>query len=649
MKRLMSLFAIALGASGAAAQSPRVTPAGDPSVNSDTIYKLAVKPADYADQPYVFLLDDGIVRFEADGSGSRTYRQVVQILTPEAAEQWGEQTFGYSTDREKLTVNWVRVVKPDGEVVSSKPVHEQESLAPVALEAPVYSDEKVHRVSLGGVAPGTIVDYSYTVETLKPVIPGDFFTSWSVMTGRLTRRSRLIVDLPASVTPRIEERHLSFKRQESVAGGRRIYMWAKSEIPKPELEPLAPDSSYGEGLTLASPLAWGDIARWYARLAKGRYALTPAIEQALTRTVAGSKTLDDSLRAVHRWVAQDFRYVSLSLGIAGFQPHPPSEVFANNYGDCKDKATFFIALAQRMGLKAYPVLLNSSGGVLRTLPSGNQFDHMIAAVDVHGKRTYVDLTAELVPFGSMPPAEEGEFGLVVHPDGTSEQVTFPSDPALANRSEVHITGALSKDGLFSGKWMRQGTGAQQYALRSSMASSTKPDSAERARRTLAIANAIFAGSSGDSLQLFDGRDLAAEPKISVLIRNGKAASDAGGTEILTIPIRSYAVPNVISALETRGKRVYPIDAEKVWGPHTELEEVRLTLPEGWKARLPKSDSASSAFGDYRAEYTQTGRELRILRTLSGTVGVQPPEKIGELLAWMKQMSADDAKYIILEP
>jgi hypothetical protein len=77
--------------------------------------------------------------------------------------------------------------------------------------------------------------------------------------------------------------------------------------------------------------------------------------------------------------------------------------------------------------------------------------------------------------------------------------------------------------------------------------------------------------------------------------------------------------------------------------------VRLTLPEGWKARLPKSDSASSAFGDYRAEYTQTGRELRILRTLSGTVGVQPPEKIGELLAWMKQMSADDAKYIILEP
>ena len=67
--------------------------------------------------------------------------------------------------------------------MSEKPVHEQESLAPVAMEAPVYSDEKLHRISLGGVAPGTIVDYSYTVQTLKPVIPGDFFTTWSVTTG----------------------------------------------------------------------------------------------------------------------------------------------------------------------------------------------------------------------------------------------------------------------------------------------------------------------------------------------------------------------------------------------------------------------------------------------------------------------------------
>jgi hypothetical protein len=144
MQRSTLSLAITLGALcalGAGAQAPRVTPAGDPSVKSDSIYALAVKPSDYADQPYVYLLDDGIVTLEADGTGTRTYRQIVQILTPEAAEQWGERSFGYSTDREKLTLNWARVLRTDGTVIAEKPVHEQESLAPVAMEAPVYSDE----------------------------------------------------------------------------------------------------------------------------------------------------------------------------------------------------------------------------------------------------------------------------------------------------------------------------------------------------------------------------------------------------------------------------------------------------------------------------------------------------------------------------
>lgn len=648
MQRTMLFLAIALGALNAGAQAPRVTPTGDPSVKNDSIYALAVKASDYADQPFIYLLDDGIVKLEADGTGTRTYRQIVQVLTPEAAERWGEQSFGYSTDREKLTLNWARVLKPDGTIISAKPVHEQESLAPVAMEAPVYSDEKLHRISLGGVAPGTIVDYSYTVQTLKPIIPRDFLTSWSVSTGRFTRRSRLIVDMPESLKPRIEERHLSFARKEVTAGGRRIYTWARTDVPKPEVEPLAPDSSFGESVVIASPINWNEIAQWYAGLAKGRYSLTPQIEQALAKTVAGSKTLEDSIRAVHRWVAQDFRYVSLSLGLAGFQPHPPSEVFANNYGDCKDKATFFVAMMKRMGVTAYPVLLNSGGGVNRSLPSGSQFDHMIAAVDRDGKRTYVDLTADIVPYGSLPPQEQGEFGLVVHPDGQSEEITFPSEPSVGNRAEIHLVGSLTPDGMFAGKWTRLASGAQQYGMRASMSKSTKPDSAERARTTLAIANAIFDGSAGDSLQLFDGRDLSAEPKISVLIKHGKAASDAGGTEILTIPLTNFAVTNLISALEARGARKYPISSEKVWGPRTEVQDLKLTLPAGWKAKLPANDSASSVFGTYVAEYSQSGQQLRISRRLTGTDGVYPASKHAELLDWMKKMSADDVKYVILE-
>src|SRR6266545_5331331 len=129
------------------AQAPRITPAGDPSIKNDTIYRLAVNPADHTDEDYIYLLDDGVVRFEADGRGSRTYRQVVQILNQDGAETWGDQTFSYSAGHERLTVNWLKVLRLDGSVISDKAAHQQESQADAGLDSPSYSDERTRDVT----------------------------------------------------------------------------------------------------------------------------------------------------------------------------------------------------------------------------------------------------------------------------------------------------------------------------------------------------------------------------------------------------------------------------------------------------------------------------------------------------------------------
>jgi transglutaminase-like putative cysteine protease len=92
-------------------------------------------------------------------------------------------------------------------------------------------------------------------------------------------------------------------------------------------------------------------------------------------------------------------------------------VFDNKYGDCKDKATFFVAVARKYGYQAYPVLLSSDGGVDTLVPTAHQFDHMIAAVaKPGGGYQFLDLTAEIVPYGDLPPDEQGEFGLLVKDD-----------------------------------------------------------------------------------------------------------------------------------------------------------------------------------------------------------------------------------------
>ena len=653
MRRLVVVAWFALVAGPLFSQAPRITPAGDPSVRNDTIYKLAVNPADYPDDDYVYLLDDGVVRFEPDGRSSRTYRQVVQILNQDGAEAWGEQSFSYSGGSEKLTINWIRVVKPSGEVVSAKPAHEQESLAPVALDAPVYSDEKVHRVTLSGVAPGTLVDWSYTVERVKPLVPGDYYSGWRVTNGVLTRRSRLIVDVPASVTPRIQEHNVHFKRLDDESRGRRVYTWATKEVQKIQGEPFAASpNTLSVHIDVVSPITWGELARWYAKLSAGRYTLNPALEAQLAEHVKDAHSLEDSLRAVHRWVSQDFRYVSLSLGIGGYLPRLPAQVLETRYGDCKDKATLFIALVRRLGLSAYPVLLSSSGNADSTLPTVQQFDHMIAAVDRPGKsggRIYLDLTSELTPYGELPPAEEGSFVLVVHDDGTVEQVTLPLSSPSANRSETRIVGELNADGHFTGRYTETKSGGLQYGLRRAYARVFSKD--ELSRLTQALANGVFSGASGDSLKLFDGRDLQAKPQVTLLVHDAPVLSSTGGTRIFTLPtaLPNFSSLGLASQLERRKPRRFPIDISEVIGPIESEAELRMMLPPGWKAELPPNIAESSPFGSYKAEYAQDGRELRVTRRMTGQRGTAPPDSVDALIAWLRAISKDDVKFIVLQP
>lgn len=639
-----------VASSPALAQAPHLTAAGDPSVKADTIYRLAVKPEQFPEESTVLLLDDGVLHIEADGRQESTYRQITQILRPEAVEQFSEQQFVYAPKHQKFSINWIRVLKPDGTVISAAPSHVQESDVPAQFGDPTYSDGKVIRVSLTGVAPGTIIDVSTTTTELKPYLKGDFFDSWNVSDGSQVKRSRYMVDVPAGFTPRIREENLNFARTEKTVGGRHVYTWATSDIKRIKPEAFASDSNgVYMSVMISSPMTWGAIGKWYADNARDRYVSSPVVDSAITNAVKDARTLDDSIRAVHRWVAQDIRYVSIALGLGGYQPRRPDEVVRTGFGDCKDKATLFIVALKKFGITAFPVILNSSGGVERKLPSIAQLDHVIAAFKRPGdsQYEYADLTALLTPLGELPSDYQGAFGMVVHPDGSVEEITFPKAPIADNSAVRNIVGTLSPDGQLTGKYEESGLGARQYPLRSAFENPL--DSVQRAKIANAMAASLFEGAQGDSLTGFNGKDLSAKPRLTIIIKNGRAASMAGSNAILVNPLGTMSgFATAAQEIETAGPRLFPIAADKVFGYSVTTMEFRVTLPEGWHAQLPHNVDASSEFGAYHSEYAQTGRDLVVKRTITGAGGDYPPDQLKVLLDWMRKIATDDAKLIVIE-
>jgi transglutaminase superfamily protein len=399
---------------------------------------------------------------------------------------------------------------------------------------------------------------------------------------------------------------------------------------------------------VGGPLSWSDVSHWYADLARDRYKATATLSRTVDSLVAGVKTRDDSIRAVHRWVAQDIRYVGIELGIGGYQPRMPDTVIATGYGDCKDKATLFVAALTHLGIHAYPVLLSINATAQSDFPTPQQFNHEIAAVAlISGGYQFVDLTSSFNAYGELPRSIQGGFGLLVFPDGRNDEVTIPADAPASDVQTTRITGMLSPAGKFEGHYVETAVGTIAAAMRSSFASPL--DSTQRADAARRVARKYFSSADGDSLLAFNGKDYAAPARVSVRITNADATTTAGTEELLNNPFASFAkmttAADDIARLPTRR---FPIDASKIVGRLTGISEFRVTLPAGWHARLPANVSATSVFGSYTATYSQDGRDLVIDRRIVGGTGIFSPSRVGELVAWLRAIGRDDAKFIVLD-
>ncbi len=662
------LFAIAHGllTQGLIAQAPVITPAGDPSVRNDSIYALAADlkalPKDIAKLSYVVLLDDGVARFESDGSSTQTFRQVIQVLTPAAVQSWSERSLSFNPERQSLVINWMRVVKPSGEVISDKPGMSQESDMPAPMRDPVYATQKLRRYSLTGVAPGTLVDVSWTMTQKKSYLAGNFYLGWNVSMVAPVRRSRFIADFPASMTPRLLEEHLDFPKQVVIARGRRVYLWARKDVQPPRGEIFAPDSSvHPMSLRLASQLTWRDVGAWYNSLAQDRYILGSNVTTKVDSVVHLARTRTDTLRALHHWIAHDLRYVAIALGIGGYQPRFPDSTVATGFGDCKDKATLFVAAARHLGITAYPVLLNASGVRDRSLPAVEQLNHVIAAMPQSGTSggyLFTDLTTDAVPPTPLPSYYRNKLLLVVKGDAT-EEIVLPVATAPTNSYDARIDAELSPDGKISGHYRTTSYGPAAY--RFSMFARSASDSSHRAAITHSLAT-IFPRARGDSLVLPDTLTDPDDPKqvaiASVHFAGGDGAKAAGPLMLLSLPATFTVQPTRFTATIDRMEdpenayakdpRRLPIDGTMIFGPGKATAEMTVRIPEGWSAQLPKSVSAVGPFGDYTSEYAQNGRNVTVRRAVTGSRAIVSKEEYPALIAWMKVIAADKTDFIVLQ-
>ncbi|WP_373069967.1 DUF3857 domain-containing transglutaminase family protein [Gemmatimonas sp.] len=658
MLRLLALSALLF--SCACVVSAQVTPSSPlPLVPSDSVLRLAVDPARSLGQPFVVLLQESSFRVESDGRWQQRNRRAVQVIDESAARGLAEQAFAFASSHQTLTIEWVRVLRTTGIVIGDKPAQMQDADVPAAMANPIYQDQRVRRLSLAGVTAGTVVDIAWTVKESAPPRPGDFLFLAGLNGPVTIRRSLVELDVPDGYAPTIVERNLTVQRRDDIVNGRRRYTWTSSDQPGVRGEPFAADSNgVAQTITVGPRGTWTEIASWYHGLSKDRYALsaTDAARMDSIVRASGARTTLDTIRAVHRFVAQDIRYLSVALGMGSYQPRTPGEVLSTSLGDCKDKATLFVATLRRYRITANPVLLSLSQRPDPNVPSMLQFNHAIAAVRDGAGWSLTDLTAESIPYGELPDAYQGSFAIIVGDDGSAQRVTLPVRPTERNISTLQLTMQIGADGRAAGRAVERAEGSPTYGLRLGLGTSL--DSTRRAAFSRTLAQRIFGaeaiGSARvDSLVVFDGRDFSANAQISYSVVSEGLIRSIGSTKVLAVPsvvrgpARSFRA--ALSELESRGARQLPIDASRILAPIVHATEWTVTLPPGWTVDVPANLSATSFFGSYSSTWSQNGREVRVVRRLQGQRGIFGPERIAEVLVWLRTVGADDQDFLTVKP
>jgi transglutaminase-like putative cysteine protease len=314
------------------AQSPKAgtTPAASAAEKAADSVKAEAKAPDYAQESFVIEQMHSHYRFEADGTGRKETTARIRVQSEAGVQQWGQLQEGYNSANERVEIPYVRVLKEDGTVVKAGDDAVQDLSAPIEREAPVYTDYRQKHITVPGLRPGEVLEYDMVTVIHTPLAAGQFWTEYefdkaNIDSRRDPRRRRPRRPLPEAEMQAGDgsqdhrsQRPPHLPLVEFASRARRRCTKAKDKDKKKKKH--RPDDDRPD-IQLTTFETWEQIGRWYAGLEKDRRAPTPEVRAKAQELTKGLNTDLEKTEALYDFVAKNFRYVSLSLGVGRYQPH----------------------------------------------------------------------------------------------------------------------------------------------------------------------------------------------------------------------------------------------------------------------------------------------------------------------------------------
>lgn len=604
----------------------------------------------------VVLYSDELLTIAPDGQAEYRFRTAVRILRPPGRND-AAPVVSYDKDAPLKSFH-VWAIGPDGHRFAMQK-YQYVDMSDMD-DSLVYSDDRYRAANPPGADPGGIVAWEY-VQKLPSYAKE---LTWDFQQDVPVVKATFELNMPSGWN--YETNWFQHAPIAPVKTGPGQFQWEADNIRGIDLDnvQLAPAWVALAGRMVvhysAQPVPagndalWAQIGQWYGKLAAGQANGGPDIQAATLGLVSPNADFMTRLEKVAAYMQQNIRYVGIEIGIGGLRPHSAEEVFKNQYGDCKDKATLLIAMLHDAGIQATWVLVDSHRGfVSPTVPSIDG-DHMIAAIEIpagyqnpklkvvvttkNGQRYLIfDPTNEFVPIGSLPEYEQGSWGLLVA-GADSQVVHLPVLPASSDVTQWNANLKLAADGTLSGTAQMQWNGASSWVLREFYAKSTPRQIKDHVN---AVLHQFLDAFTLNSDTIENARQLY-EPISVDYNLTAPNYSQMAGTLLL---VRPRVVGSVVQGLPDK-TREYPISFsnEGTW-----LDTINIMLPPGYTVdELPDPVNVNLGYVDYSSKVQVENGVLRYTRKFVINKLTLPAEDYAKLCSLDGTISADESNTVVLK-
>ncbi len=518
----------------------------------------------------------------------------------------------------------------------------------------LYSDSRHRSIQFPGVVPGSIVEHSYELAIRNLVyLPSAVYLQDLVP----IRVKTLAITTPASFPIRLTPRGGAPEQSVEEDGDRVTRRWSVRNVPALKRDRGTPPTSDLLPKILIGPkeIVWGDhrvdaetwegIGRFYWDLARDRMTPTPDVARRAHELTDGVHDALGKTRHIYEFVQGRVNYVSISLDIGGYQPHPSGDVLKYMYGDCKDKATLVIAMLRAVDLNGFPVLIRTrDAGLIDRDTPGLNFNHAIVAVPTEEGYLFMDPTSEDTTFGDLPWQDQGVPVVVVNGDGRGELMETPLFAAERNRRHIVFDGRIDAAGVLQGEVTIEAWGQRQSNLAPLL-------EARAEDREEALADLMAWLSPGARLesQEVDPPESHGEPlRFTGSVTIPGYVTRAGTIEIVSPHVARF--PDLTSVAAYSGRK-QPLFFRYLFA---NTVETRMALPAGRTLKKIPEDLTLEGPGVKSTTEYELVREgdrnvLIVRRSLEITRREIPVEEYGELYAFVTALAHEEAAAVTLKP